>query len=53
MFFEVFGDAAVSRKTAYMWFEGFRDGAEKTEDEQRSGRPSTSTTDKKVSKITK
>jgi hypothetical protein len=30
----VYGDAAVSRKTAYKWFERFRVGAESTEDEQ-------------------
>jgi hypothetical protein len=43
----VCGDAAVSRK----WFERFCGGAESTEGEQRSGRPSTWTTDEHVSKI--
>jgi transposase len=28
----------------YKWFERFRGGGESTEDEQRSGRPSNSTT---------
>jgi histone-lysine N-methyltransferase SETMAR len=41
----------VSRKTPYKWFERFPDSAESTEDEHRSGRPSTSTTDENVSKI--
>jgi histone-lysine N-methyltransferase SETMAR len=51
MLVKVYGDAAVSRKTVYKWYERFRGGAESTEDEQRSGRPSTSTTDENVSKI--
>jgi hypothetical protein len=41
----------VSRKTPYKWFERFRGGAESTEDEQHSGRPSTSPTDENTSKI--
>jgi hypothetical protein len=51
MLVRVYGDAAVSRKAVYMWFERFRGGAESTEDEQRSGLLSTSTTDENVSKI--
>jgi transposase len=51
MLVRVYGDAAVSRKAVYKWFERFRGRAESTEDEQRSGRPSTSTTDENVSKI--
>jgi hypothetical protein len=43
----VYGGAAVSG------FERFRDGPESTEDEQRSGRPSTSTSDENVPKINK
>jgi histone-lysine N-methyltransferase SETMAR len=48
MLIKVYGEAAVSRKTVYKWIERFHGGAE---DEQRSGRPSTSTTDENVSKI--
>jgi transposase len=51
MLVRVYGGAAVSRETAYKWLERFRSGAESTEDEQRSGRPSTSATDETVSKI--
>ena len=40
----VYGDAAVTMKTAYMWFERFRNGCEPVKDEERSGRPSTSKT---------
>jgi transposase len=51
MLVRVYGDAAMSRKTVYKWFERFHGCAESTEDDQRSGRPSTSTTDENMSKI--
>jgi hypothetical protein len=51
MVVRVYGDDAVSSKAVYNWRERFRGGAESTEDEQRSGRRSTSTTDENVSKI--
>ena len=35
----VYGDAAVTMKTVYEWFERFRNGCESVEDEERSGRP--------------
>jgi transposase len=38
---------AVSRKTVYKWFERYG-GAESTDDEQRSGLASTSTTEENV-----
>jgi len=37
----VYGDAAVTMKTVYKWFEWFRNGCESVEDEERLGRPST------------
>ena len=37
-----YGDAVVTMKTVYRWFERFRNGCESVEDEERSGRPSTS-----------
>jgi len=37
----VYGDAAVTMKTVYKWFERFRNGCESVEDEERSGRLST------------
>ena len=40
----VYGDATVTMKTVYKWFERFRNGCESVEDEKRSGRPSTSKT---------
>jgi transposase len=51
MIVRVYGDAAVSGKTVYKWFERFHGGTEPTEDEQASGRPSISTTDENVTKI--
>ena len=36
-----YGDAAVTMKTGYKWFERFRNDCESVEDEERSGHPST------------
>ena len=33
----VYGDAAVTMKTVYKWFERFRNGCELVEDEEQSG----------------
>jgi len=33
----VYGDASVTMKTVYKWFERFRNGCEPVEDEERSG----------------
>ena len=41
MLVQVYGIEAVSRKCVYDWFKRFHDGKETTEDEPRSGRPST------------
>ena len=42
MLVKVYGVEAVGRKCVYEWFKRFREGKETTEDEPRSGRPSTS-----------
>ena len=47
----VYGDAAVTMKTVYKWFERFRNGCEPVEDEERSGRPSTSKTQDSVERV--
>jgi len=47
----VYGDAAVTMKTVYEWFERFRNGCESVEDEERSGRPSTSETQENVERV--
>ena len=38
----VYGDAAVTMKTVYKWFEQFCNGCESVEDQKRSGHPSIS-----------
>ena len=37
----VYGDAAVTMKTVYKWFERFCNRCESVEDEERLGHPST------------
>ena len=47
----VYGDTAVTMNTVYKWFERFRNGCESVEDEERSGRSSTSKTQENVQRI--
>jgi transposase len=47
----VYGDAAVTMKTVYKWFERFRNGCESVEDDERSGRSSTSKTQENVERL--
>ena len=47
----VYGDAAVTLKMVYKWFEWFHNGCESVEDEERSGRPSTSKTQENVERL--
>ena len=47
----VYGNAAVTMKTVYNWFERFRNGCELVEDEERSGRPLTSKTQENVERV--
>jgi len=47
----VYGDVAVTMKTVYKWFKWFRNGCELAEDEERSGRPSTSKTHENVERV--
>jgi len=47
----VYGDAAVTMKMVYKRFERFRKGCESVEDEERSGRPSTSKTQENVVRV--
>ena len=47
----VYGDATVTMKTFYKWFERFRNGCESVEDRERSGRPSTSKTQENVERV--
>jgi len=47
----VYGDAAVTMKMVYKWFEQFRNGCESVEDEERLGHPSTSKTQEIVERL--
>ena len=49
----VYGDAVVTMKTVYKWFERFCNGCELVEDEERLGRPSTSKTQENVGRVSK
>ena len=49
----VYGDAAVTMKMVYRWFEGFRNGCESVEGEGRSGRPSISKSQENVEREAK
>ena len=51
MLIQVYGEEAVSKKCVYDWFKRFKDGRESVEDEERSGRPSTSRTDDMIVKV--
>ena len=47
----VYGNAAVTMKTVYKWLERFCNGCESVEDEERSGRPSTSKPQENVERV--
>jgi len=47
----VYGDAAVTMKMVYKWFKWFHNGCESVEDEERSGRPSTSKPQENVERV--
>jgi transposase len=51
MLVEVYGDAAVTCKTVYKWFERFRSGSESIDGEERLGRPLTSCTDENILEV--
>uniref|UniRef100_T1IC57 Mos1 transposase HTH domain-containing protein n=1 Tax=Rhodnius prolixus TaxID=13249 RepID=T1IC57_RHOPR len=41
----------MSKTRIYEWYKRFQDGRENIEDDERPGRPSTSTTDENVKKV--
>jgi len=43
-----YGDSALPRRSVYEWKKKFQHGRTSVNDEERAGRPSTSTTDSKV-----
>ncbi|UYV71286.1 hypothetical protein LAZ67_8002508 [Cordylochernes scorpioides] len=46
-----YGNAVMSRRRVFEWYKHFKEGREETADNDRSGRPFTSTTPEKVDKV--
>ena len=46
-----YGESAMSKTRVYEWYKRFQDGREDVEDDERPGRPNTSTTDVTVEKV--
>ena len=51
MLTKTYGESAMSKTKVYEWYKRFQDGREDVEDDERPGRPSTSTTDENVEKV--
>ena len=51
MLTKAYGESAMSKTRVYEWYKRFQDGREDVEDDERPGRPSTSTTDENVEKV--
>ena len=49
---KAFGNSTMS-KNVYKWYKAFKEGRERVDDLERSGRPSTSTNDQHVNKVKK
>ena len=45
------GESAMSKTRVYEWYKRFQDGREDVEDDERPGRPSTSTTNDNMEKV--
>ncbi|UYV63365.1 hypothetical protein LAZ67_2003861 [Cordylochernes scorpioides] len=48
-----YGEATLDRSNVYRWYKMFSEGREDVNDEERAGRPSTSTTDEKNNEVEK
>ncbi|UYV72184.1 hypothetical protein LAZ67_9002121 [Cordylochernes scorpioides] len=48
-----YGEATLDRSNIYRWYKMFSEGREDVNDEERAGRPSTSTTDEKINEVEK
>ncbi|UYV68939.1 hypothetical protein LAZ67_6001728 [Cordylochernes scorpioides] len=48
-----YGEATLDRSNIYWWYKMFSEGREDVNDEERAGRPSTSTTDEKINEVEK
>jgi hypothetical protein len=45
---ETFGDNAMSQRKTFLWYKRFKDGRNTIDDDERSGRQSTSTTPENI-----
>ena len=48
---DVYGDSSMSRTRVFEWHKQFVEGMEDVEDDPKSGRPCTSTTDTNIEKV--
>jgi histone-lysine N-methyltransferase SETMAR len=48
---EAFGDNAMSQRKTFLWYKRFKDGRTSVDDDERSGRPSTSTSPENIAKV--
>ena len=48
---EAFGDNAMSQSKTFLWHKRFKDGRTSVDDDECSGRPSTSTTPENIAKV--
>ena len=51
MLVQVYGDNAMKKTAVYKWVKRFSEGRESVTDEERSGRPATSRTEKNIAKV--
>ena len=48
---EAFGDNAMGQSKTYLWYKRFKDGRRSVDDDERSGRPSTSTIPENIAEV--
>jgi len=48
---QVYGDNAMKKTAVYKWVKRFSEGRESVTDEERSGRPATSTAEENIAKF--
>jgi hypothetical protein len=48
---EAFGDNAMNQSKTILWYKRFKDGRTSVDDDERSGRPSTSATPENIAKV--
>ncbi|UYV62450.1 hypothetical protein LAZ67_2000633 [Cordylochernes scorpioides] len=48
-----YGEPTLDRSNVYRWYKMFSEGREDVNDQERAGRPSTSTTDEKINEVEK